>query len=128
MAKTNIRLSARRRRKKQIRKKLSGTTERPRLSVFRSTKHIYVQLIDDTPQPGRKGAVTIAAATTLSPEMKDHEGHNGNRSAAAVVGTLIAQKAQAAGIKSVVFDRNGYLFHGRVKALADAAREAGLDF
>ena len=128
MAKTNSRLSARRRRKKQIRKKLSGTTERPRLSVFRSTNHIYAQLIDDTPQPGRKGAVTIAAASTLSPEMKDHEGHNGNRAAAAVVGTLIAQKAQAAGIKSVVFDRNGYLFHGRVKALADAAREAGLDF
>ena len=125
MAKTNSRLTARRRRKKQIRKKLSGTTERPRLSVFRSTKHIYAQLIDDTPE---KGAVTIAAASTLSPEMKDHEGHNGNRAAAAVVGTLIAQKAQAAGIKSVVFDRNGYLFHGRVKALADAAREAGLDF
>ena len=125
MAKTNSRLTARRRRKKQIRKKLSGTTVRPRLSVFRSTKHIYAQLIDDTPE---KGAVTIAAASTLSPEMKDHEGHNGNRAAAAVVGTLIAQKAQAAGIKSVVFDRNGYLFHGRVKALADAAREAGLDF
>ena len=122
MAKTNSRLTARRRRKKQIRKKLSGSTSRPRMSVFRSTKHIYAQLIDDT-----KG-VTVAAACTLSPELKDHEGHNGNRAAAALVGSLIAQKAQAAGIKSVVFDRNGYLFHGRVKALADAAREAGLDF
>ena len=99
-----------------------NTTERPRLSVFRSTKHIYAQLIDDT------RGVTVAAASTLSPEMKDHEGHNGNRAAAAIVGTLIAQKAQAAGVKNVVFDRNGYLFHGRVKALADAAREAGLDF
>jgi large subunit ribosomal protein L18 len=122
MAKTNLRLTARLRRKKQIRKKLSGTTARPRLSVFRSTKHIYAQLIDDTL------GVTVAAASTLSPELKDHEGHNGNRAAATLVGALIAQKAQAAGIKSVVFDRNGYLFHGRVKALADAAREAGLDF
>ena len=122
MAKTNPRLTARLRRKKQIRKKLSGTTARPRLSVFRSTKHIYAQLIDDT------NGVTVAAASTLSPEMKDHEGYNGNSAAAAVVGSLIAQKAQAAGIKSVVFDRNGYLFHGRVKALADATREAGLDF
>jgi large subunit ribosomal protein L18 len=125
MAKMNLRQKARLRRKKQIRKKLSGTTERPRLSVFRSTKHIYVQLIDDSPETG---AVTIAAASTLSPEMKDHEGHRGNRAAAALVGSLIAQKAQAAGIKSVVFDRNGYLYHGRVKSLADAAREAGLDF
>ena len=98
MAKTNPRHTARLRRKKQIRKKLSGTTERPRLSVFRSTKHIYAQLIDDT------RGVTVAAASTLSPEMKDHEGHNGNRAAAAVVGTLIAQKAQAAGVKRVVFD------------------------
>ena len=122
MAKTNPRLTARLRRKKQIRKKMSGTTARPRLSVFRSSKHIYAQVIDDT------RGVTVAAASTLSPELKDHEGHRGNRSAAAQVGTLIAQKAQAVGVKSVVFDRNGYLFHGRLKSLADAAREAGLDF
>ena len=122
MAKSNPRLTARLRRKKQIRKKLSGTTERPRLSVFRSTNHIYAQLVDDT------NGTTVAAACTLSPELKDLEGHKGNSSAASQVGSLIAQKAKAAGINRVVFDRNGYLFHGRVKALADAAREAGLDF
>ncbi len=122
MAKTNSRHTARLRRKKHIRKKISGTDGRPRLSVFRSTKHIYAQLIDDT------SGNTLVSASTLSPELRDLDGHRGNIDAAKRVGALIAEKAQAAGVQSVVFDRNGYLFHGRVKALADAAREAGLTF
>jgi len=92
------------------------------LCVFRSTKHIYAQVIDDV------GGVTLASASTLSPELKDMEGHGGNIEAAKKVGTLIAQKAVAANIQSVVFDRNGFLYHGRVAALADAAREGGLTF
>ena len=119
MAKTNSRLSARRRRKKQIRKKLSGTTERPRLSVFRSTKHIYAQLIDDL-----RGK-TLAAASTRD---KDHSGPTGNMDGAKSVGAKIAERAKEAGIDGAVFDRNGLLYHGRVKALADAAREGGLKF
>ncbi len=120
--KTSERLRSRIRRKKSIRKKLAGTAERPRLSVFRSTNHIYAQLIDD--DSGR----TIVAASTLSPELASHDGHRGNKVAAGAVGTLLAEKAKASSIVSVVFDRNGFLFHGRVKALADAAREAGLKF
>lgn len=121
MASTNPRVMARRRRKKHISKKLRRST-RHRLSVFRSSNHIYAQVIDDS--TGR----TVAAASTLSSEFKDWEGHKGNRKAAAAVGRLIAQKAKAAGVEQVAFDRNGYLYHGRIKALADAAREGGLDF
>jgi len=122
MGKTNPNTKARFRRKVAIRKRLSGTSECPRLSVFRSARHIYAQVIDDD-----KG-VTVAAASTLSPELASHEGHRGNKAAATAVGTLIAEKAKAAGVESVVFDRNGYLYHGRVAALADAAREGGLKF
>jgi large subunit ribosomal protein L18 len=122
MAKTNPRLKSRLRRKVAIRKGLSGTPERPRLSVFRSAKHIYAQVIDD------ETGVTLCSASTQSPELQAHEGHKGNAEAAKAVGTLVAEKAKAANITTVVFDRNGYLFHGRVKALADAARAGGLKF
>ena len=103
--------------KTRIRGKISGTAERPRMTVLRSNKSIYVQLVDDT-----KG-VTIASASSKSVDAQ------GNKSEiAAKVGQLIAERAKAAGIESVVFDRNGYLFHGRVKSLADAARNGGLKF
>lgn len=117
----NERDAARMRRKKSIRKKISGTTERPRLNIFRSARHIYAQIVDDSE------GVTLAAASTLSEELEG-KGYTGNVAAARLVGALIAQKALEKNIKQVVFDRNGFLYHGRVKALADAAREAGLDF
>lgn len=113
---------ARGRRKARIRGKVFGTPERPRLSVFRSGSHIYAQIIND------ETGVTLAAASTLSPELKGREGHGGNSDAARAVGSLIAAKAKSASISQVVFDRNGFLYHGRVKALAEGAREAGLDF
>jgi len=122
MARSSDKLLARSRRKMHIRKLLRNAVGRHRLSVFRSASHIYAQIIDD------RAGHTLVAASTLSPELKELEGHRGNVAAAKRVGTLIAEKAKAAGIGKVVFDRNGYLFHGRVKALADAAREAGLDF
>lgn len=122
MGKTNHRATARLRRRQHIRKKVRGTADRPRLSVFRSARHIYAQVIDDV------SGVTLAAASTLSGELKGHDGHTGNRDASAAVGALVAAKALAAGVSTVTFDRNGYLFHGRVKSLADAAREAGLKF
>ena len=115
---------ARTRRHERIRKKVVGTTERPRLSVYRSLSHMYAQIIDDF-----KGS-TIAAASSLDKELKgkDKKSGKGNISAAKQVGELIAKKALKKGIKRVVFDRGGYLYHGRVKALADAARENGLEF
>ncbi|HBG93035.1 MAG: 50S ribosomal protein L18 [Nitrospirae bacterium RIFOXYB2_FULL_43_5] len=115
---------ARTRRHERIRKKVAGTTERPRLSVYRSLSHMYAQIIDDF-----KGS-TIAAASSLDKELKgkDKKSGKGNISAAKQVGELIAKKALKKGIKRVVFDRGGYLYHGRVKALADAARENGLEF
>ena len=123
MAKTNPRTKARLRRKKSIRKKISGTAARPRLAIFRSSNHIYAQIIDDTV------GQTLASASTMSAEFKaSAEGHSGNKAAAQKVGNLIAEKAQAKGIKQVIFDRGGFLYHGRVKALADAARESGLEF
>lgn len=122
MGKTNPRDMARARRKVSIRKRISGTAERPRLSVFRSANHMYAQIIDDD------SGTTLVSASTMSAELKGSEGHTGNKSAAAAVGSLLAEKAKAQDISSVVFDRNGYLFHGRVKALADAAREGGLQF
>ena len=97
-------------------------SDRPRLSVFRSSKHIYAQLIDDT-----KG-VTVAAASSLDRELKGSLAKGTDKAAAAVVGKLIAERATKAGIREVVFDRGAYRYHGRVKALADAAREAGLSF
>ncbi|MDO9280376.1 MAG: 50S ribosomal protein L18 [Pseudomonadota bacterium] len=110
------------RRKKRIRKKVFGGTERPRLTVYRTSSHMYAQIVDDV-----TGA-TLVAASTLSSELKGHEGHRGNIDAAKAVGKLIAERARAASIEKVVFDRNGFLYHGRVQALADSAREAGLDF
>lgn len=103
-----------------VRLKISGTPECPRLAVFRSAKHIYAQIIDDV------AGNTLVAASTLDASLKENYG--GNKEAAAVVGKIIAEKALEKGIKQVVFDRGGMIYHGRVKALADGAREAGLDF
>jgi large subunit ribosomal protein L18 len=121
-SKFSTREDSRLKRKKRIRKKLSGSPERPRLTVFRSDKHIYAQIIDDT-----VGA-TLATASTLSPEYAKMDPLKGKVEAAKRVGELIARKAKDKGITKVVFDRNGYIYHGRVQALADAARQAGLDF
>ncbi|WP_053237576.1 50S ribosomal protein L18 [Sandaracinus amylolyticus] len=109
-------------RKKRIRKNVSGDTERPRLTVFRSAKHIYVQVIDDS--QGK----TLAAVSTLSKDVRGELGEKNKSDVAKVVGQAIAKVCKDKGIAKVVFDRNGYIYHGRVKALADAAREAGLDF
>ena len=113
---------ARLKRKVRVRKKVLGDSERPRLNVFRSAKHMYAQLIDDTT------GTTLAAATTRSLDAGDEVTYTGNISAAQKVGAAIARKALACNITKVVFDRNGFLYHGRVKALADAARENGLSF
>jgi large subunit ribosomal protein L18 len=102
----------------RIRAKIQGTAERPRLNVYRSLNHIYAQVIDDT-----KGA-TLVSASTVAAKAKT----GGNVMAAKEIGKLVAERAQEKGIKKVVFDRGGYLYHGRIKALADAAREAGLEF
>ncbi len=106
----------------RVRKKVTGTTERPRLNVFRSLKNIYVQIIDDST------GNTLVSASTLDAALKGKVAYGGNKEAAKEVGKLIAAKAVEKGIKQVVFDRGGYIYHGRVKELADAAREAGLDF
>ena len=110
---------ARLKRHRRVRGKIQGTNERPRLNVFRSTNNIYAQLIDDI-----KG-VTLASASTLD---KDLNGYGGNKEAARKVGKLIAERAAQKGIREVVFDRGGYIFHGRVKELAEGAREGGLKF
>ncbi|MCB1520924.1 MAG: 50S ribosomal protein L18 [Hyphomicrobiaceae bacterium] len=111
------------RRKARVRRTLKKrATDRPRLSVHRSSKHIYAQIIDD--DAGR----TIVAASSLEKDLKGNLKTGADKAAAAAVGKLLAERATKAGVKTVVFDRGGYLFHGRVKALADAAREAGLDF
>lgn len=114
-----IKLSRRERIKKGIRKNLSGSTERPRLCVFRSNKGIYAQIIDDN------AGKTLVSASSLS---KDFVATGSKSDQSSAVGKLVAQKALAAGLSKVVFDRNGYLYHGRVKSLAEAAREAGLIF
>jgi large subunit ribosomal protein L18 len=120
---TNIRLPRRNLRRRRVRKRVLGTDERPRLSVFRSARHIYAQVISD--ETGR----TLASASTLSAEVRDAlSGKTGNKAAAAKVGELIARRASEAGVSSVVFDRNGFLYHGRIQSLADAARESGLKF
>lgn len=110
----------RKKRHARVRTKLAGTTSRPRLNVFRSNKHIYAQLIDDTTR------VTIASASTVDKEFKGES--TGNVEAAKQIGTMVAKRAVAAGVTEVVFDRGGYLYHGRIQALADAARENGLKF
>jgi len=109
-------------RKGRIRKKISGTLERPRLSVFRSAKHIYAQIIDDLQ------GVTLVAAGTLSPEIRDKLGGLKKKDAAREVGKLLADKAKSKGIATVIFDRNGFIYHGRVKSLAESCRENGLVF
>lgn len=117
-----MRIVGRERRKLRIRKKVSGTPERPRLSVFRSARHIYAQVIDDA------SGKTLAHASTLSKELRGSLEGVTKVEEAKKVGALIASLCKAKGIEKVVFDRNGYLYHGRISALADAAREAGLQF
>ncbi|ABQ25288.1 50S ribosomal protein L18 [Geotalea uraniireducens] len=114
--------TARLKRQIRVRKKIRGTAERPRLNVFKTAKHIYAQLIDDT------CGATLAAASTLLDEVSTGLSYTGNIEAAQKVGAAIAQKALAKEINMVVFDRNGFLYHGRIKALAEAARENGLSF
>lgn len=106
----------------RVRKKISGNGERPRLAVFRSAKHIYAQIIDDIT------GTTLVAASTVDEALKGKVGNSGNKDAAKAVGKLVGEKALEKGITKVVFDRGGYLYHGRVKELAEGAREAGLEF
>lgn len=120
MSRSKTKKDARSRRKQRIRTKVFGTAEKPRLSVFRSLNHIYVQAIDD--QSGK----TIVSASSM--EVKEKSPKTGNRDTAKQVGQIVATKCKEKGIEKVVFDRSGYLYHGRVKALAEAAREAGLKF
>ncbi len=121
MAKTAIKTITRMKRKVRVRKKVKGSTERPRLNVFKSARHIYAQIIDDS-----KGS-TLVAASSMSGSATDIS-NGGNIAAASFVGKEVARLALEKGISSVVFDRNGFLYHGRIKALAEAAREAGLNF
>jgi len=116
---------ARQKRHTRVRKRVQGTPERPRLNVYRSTNNIYAQIIDDL------AGKTLVAASSLDASLKgdkSEKGTGGNVEAAKTVGTLVAERAKAAGVTKVVFDRGGYLYHGRIQALADAARENGLDF
>ena len=109
----------------RIRKRVQGTSERPRLTVFRSVSHIYVQVVDDS------AGATIAAASSVEPALKGalpKEATGGNVAGAKAIGKTIAERLMEKGVKKVVFDRNGFLYHGRIKAVADAAREAGLEF
>ncbi len=106
----------------RIRQKMSGTAERPRLNVYRSLNHIYTQLIDDA------NGVTIASASSMGKKSESDKKSGGNIAAASAVGALIAERAKEKGVTRIVFDRGGYLYHGRIKALADAAREGGLEF
>ncbi|USB35144.1 50S ribosomal protein L18 [Paenibacillus sp. YPG26] len=113
---------ARLKRHLRVRKKIQGTAERPRLNVYRSSKHIYAQLIDDV------AGVTLVSASTVDKELSANIKNGGSVESARQVGELIAKRAQDKNVKNVVFDRGGYLYHGRIQALADAAREAGLEF
>ncbi len=122
MKRVAIKNARRQRRKRRVRKRVTGTSERPRLTVFRSHKNIYVQIVDDL--AGR----TLVATSTMAASMRKELSYGGNRAAAGAVGTELARKAVEAGIKKVVFDRNGYAYHGRVRELADAARKGGLEF
>jgi large subunit ribosomal protein L18 len=117
-----MQIQGRERRKLRIRRKINGTPERPRMSVFRSLKHMYAQVVDDV------AGKTLAHASTLSKEVKPSADAATKTEAAKQVGQSIAAQLKAKGIKKIVFDRNGYLYHGRIKALAEAAREAGLEF
>ena len=121
--KSQKRREGRERRHRRIRRRLAGTPERPRVAVFRSTKHIYAQIVDDLKR------VTLFAVDSTSKEVKTRlEGKKGKVAAAVACGEILAEKAKAKGITAVCFDRGGYLYHGRVKALAEAARNAGLQF
>ncbi len=123
MASVKEKRIARLKRKKRVRNKIRGTPEMPRLTVFKSAKHIYAQIIDDTT------GCTLAAASTLSKELRSKaKDISSNTKGAILVGEVIARNGLGKGVKKVVFDRNGFLYHGRVKALADAAREQGLEF
>jgi len=121
VSKTSQKTITRLKRQVRVRKKVRGSADRPRLNVFRSSKHIYAQLIDDVT------GTTLAAVSTCNKLTVDTV-YTGNKTSAAAVGTALAKAALEKNIKSVVFDRNGFLYHGRIQALADAAREAGLDF
>ncbi len=122
MGSTNVKMQARLKRKQRIRRKMTGTQDRPRLSVFRSSKHIYAQVIDDT--AGR----TLVAASTMEKALKDKTDFENKASKAFYIGKLVAERAKGKGVSKVVFDRNGFMYHGRVKALSDGAREGGLNF
>lgn len=122
MKKTNPRVLSRRRRKLRFSTRIRGTAERPRLCVYRSNRHIYAQIVDDLEER------TLAAASTLNKELASLARGGGTKEAARKVGELIAKKAKERNIRRVVFDRNGFLYHGRIQAVADAAREAGLEF
>lgn len=122
MFKTVDRETNRHKKHSRIRAKISGTAARPRLSVFRSLDNIFVQLIDDV------NGVTLASASTIDKEVKATVKNGGNKEAAVAVGKKIAERALAKDVKTVVFDRSGYIYNGRIQALADAAREAGLEF
>lgn len=122
MGSPDIKVQARLKRKKRIRKKLSGTQARPRLSVFRSAKHIYAQIIDDT------SGNTLVSASSAEKAVAGQSGGEKKTVTASLVGKVIAARAIEKGYKKVVFDRNGFLYHGRIKAVSDGAREAGLDF
>ncbi len=117
------RILVRKRKKRHIRKRLSGTAERPRVSVFRSAKHIYAQAIDDT--VGK----TLASVSSLDKDVRESiEGYTGNKAAASVAGKLFGERLKEKGLTKIVFDRNGFLYHGRIKCLADAIRETGIKF
>lgn len=122
MGKTNPSKVAWAKRKARVRRKIRGTAERPRLTVYRSLNNMYAQVVDDD-----LGS-TLASVSSLMPAIKNEAGHKGNIATAKKVGAAIAEACKAKGVTKVVFDRNGYLYHGRVKALAEAAREAGLEF
>ena len=122
MVSKKVRSEVRKNKHRRIRSRLSGTPEKPRLSVFRSNKHMYAQVIDD------EAGTTIVSASTLQSEVKDGLEKTNDITAASRLGEVIAKKALDNGIKTVVFDRGGYIYQGKVKALADAAREAGLEF
>ena len=112
----------RKRRQHRVRNRMTGTPERPRLAVFRSSKHIYAQVIND------KSGTTLASASTRDPEIRAQLTYGGNKAAATIVGRVVAERAKKAGIDKICFDRRSYKYHGRVAALAQAAREAGLQF
>ncbi|HVP12541.1 MAG TPA: 50S ribosomal protein L18 [Phycisphaerae bacterium] len=122
MKATVLKLVRRERRKRRVRRRVFGTPERPRLSVFRSLKNISAQLIDD------EGGRTVCSASSLNKAVADQLKTGGNKAAATVIGQILAERARMQGIRKVAFDRSGYRYHGRIKALAEAARKAGLEF